>query len=78
MANGDELAYIRFRDRFFVENTISLTDQEIQEFKQIVKKVKDIDLTDEEAEDQAIRMIKLAYLVREKQLLEENRKKTEE
>jgi len=78
MANGDELAYIRLRDRLFVESAISLTDEEIQEFKQIVKKVKDIDLTDEEAENQAIRMIKLAYLVREKQLLEESRKKNEE
>ncbi len=77
MASGDELAYIRFRDRLFVESAISLTDEEIQEFKQIVKRVKDIDLTDEEAEDQAIRMIKLAYLVREKQLLEESRMESE-
>ena len=74
MAAGNELAYIRFRDRLFVESAISLTDEEIQEFKQIVKRVKDIDLTDEEAEDQAVRMIKLAYLVREKQLFEENMK----
>ena len=72
MVKGNELAYIRLRDRVLVENTISLTYEEIQEFKQIVKKVKDIDLTDEEAEDQARRMIKLALLVREKQLLEES------
>ena len=78
MATGDELAYLRFRDRLFVESAISLTDEEIQEFKQIVKRVKDIDLTDEEAEDQAIRIIKLAYLVREKQLLEENKRESEE
>ncbi len=72
MAKGDDLAYLRFLDKTS-QRKIELTDEEIQEFKQIVKKVKDIDLTDEEAEDQAIRMIKLAYLVREKQELEESR-----
>lgn len=40
-----------------------LTQQEILEFAQIVKKTKGIDLTFEEAENQASRMVKLAYLV---------------
>lgn len=54
----------------FANSTLSLTPQEIQEFKLIVKKIKDIDLTDDEAEDQARRMIRLALLVKEKLSLE--------
>ncbi len=49
---------------------ISLTREEILEFKQIVKKVKNIDLTEEEAEDQATRMVKYVLLLRQKQLLD--------
>ncbi len=48
----------------------SLTPEEIQEFKQIVKKVKGIDLNDIEAQDQATRMVKLAKLLMQQQLLE--------
>lgn len=54
----------------FANSSLSLNPQEIQEFKLIVKKIKDIDLTDEEAEDQALRMVRLALLIREKLLLE--------
>lgn len=54
---------------------VSLTHEEIIEFKQIVKKVKDIDLTDEEAEDQATRMVKLVLLLRQKQLLDKRGEK---
>jgi hypothetical protein len=57
-------------DGKFANSTVSLNPQEIQEFKLIVKKIKDIDLTDEEAEDQALRMVRLALLVKEKLLLE--------
>lgn len=78
MAQGNDLSYIRLRDRVFVSNAIKLTYEEIQEFKQIVKKVKDIELTDEEAEDQAIRMIKLALLVREKELFGESKKEDQQ
>jgi hypothetical protein len=48
-----------------------LTPQEIQEFKDITKKVKGIDLTDEEAEDQGSRLIRSFELI-----LEQERKKS--
>lgn len=54
----------------FDNSKLSLNSQEIQEFKLIVKKIKNIDLTDEEAEDQALRMVRLALLVKEKLLLQ--------
>lgn len=50
-----------------------LTVEEVREFQQIVKKVKDIDLTYEEAEDQATRMVKLVLLMKQKRLLENQR-----
>lgn len=50
-----------------------LTVEEVREFQQIVKRVKDIDLTYEEAEDQATRMVKLALLLKQKRLLENQR-----
>lgn len=50
-----------------------LTVEEVQEFQKIVKKVKDIDLTYEEAEDQATRMVKLVLLLKQKRLLENQR-----
>ena len=50
-----------------------LTVEEVQEFQQIVKRVKDIDLSYTEAEDQATRMIKLALLLKQKRLLENQR-----
>lgn len=54
-----------------------LTPQEIQEFQQIVKKAKGIELTFEEAENQASRMVKLAYLVMNNLPIENRLKKAE-
>lgn len=54
-----------------------LTPQEIQEFQQIVKKAKGIELTFEEAENQASRMVKLAYLVMNNLPIENRFKKAE-
>ncbi|MCL5410001.1 MAG: hypothetical protein M1607_04040 [Patescibacteria group bacterium] len=42
---------------------VDLTEEEIQEFKQIVKKVYGIDLTDDEARDQGSRIILLFELL---------------
>lgn len=42
---------------------MDLTEEEIQEFKQIVKKVYGIDLTDDEARDQGSRLILLFELL---------------
>lgn len=69
METADELD-IRFNNKELAENLTSLTYEEIQEFKQIVKKVKDIDLTDQQAEDQASRMVKLSRLIMQKLTIE--------
>lgn len=70
METADVLADIGFKDKKFTENLASLTLEEIQEFKQIVKKVKNIDLTDQEAENQATRMVKLSRLIMQELTIE--------
>lgn len=63
---------IGFRENI-LGSSPDLTVEEVREFQQIVKKVKDIDLSYTEAEDQATRMVKLTLLLKQKRLLENQR-----
>lgn len=54
--------------------TPQLLPEEIEEFRQIVKKVKGVELTSAEAEDQAMRFIKLFRLVVENPTRQEDEK----